>query len=266
MHLELAASLSTDDYILALKRFISRRGKPAEILSDNGKNFVGAEKEMRSLFDKNDTQDIINYAINNNIKFTFIPPYCPHFGGLWEAGVKSCKYHLRRVVGNTNLTYEEFSTVLAQTEAILNSRPLSALSTDPNDLTPLTPAHFLIGRPLTAPACQDMTATPSHRLLRYGLIEKMRQDLWKRWAKEYVSELQTRTKWYTNKGDVKLNTLVLIKDDNMPPLCWKMGRIVRVYPGADGISRVADLRTSTGITRRGFSKICPLPVSPTDSD
>lgn len=265
IHLELVTSLSTNDYLLALKRFISRRGKPAEIMSDNGKNFVGAEKEFVS-FIENNSKDINDFASNNNIKFSFIPPYAPHFGGLWEAGVKSCKHHLRRVVGGTNLTYEEFSTVLAQTEAILNSRPLTALSTDPNDLQPLTPAHFLIGRPLTAPACQDLTATPTHRLQRYDVIEQIRQGFWKRWASEYVSELQTRTKWKSNQHSLTLNQLALIKEENLPPLRWKLGRIVRIHPGADGISRVADLLTASGVTRRAFSKICPLPSPLSVSD
>ena len=234
-------------------------------MSDNGKNFVGAEKEFVS-FIENNSKDINDFASNNNIKFSFIPPYAPHFGGLWEAGVKSCKHHLRRVVGGTNLTYEEFSTVLAQTEAILNSRPLTALSTDPNDLQPLTPAHFLIGRPLTAPACQDLTATPTHRLQRYDVIEQIRQGFWKRWASEYVSELQTRTKWKSNQHSLTLNQLALIKEENLPPLRWKLGRIVRIHPGADGISRVADLLTASGVTRRAFSKICPLPSPLSVSD
>ena len=265
IHLELVTSLSTKDYLLALKRFISRRGKPAEIMSDNGRNFVGAEKEFVT-FIKNNSKDVNDFASNNNIKFSFIPPYAPHFGGLWEAGVKSCKHHLRRVVGGINLTYEEFSTVLAQTEAILNSRPLTALSTDPNDLQPLTPAHFLIGRPLTTPACPDLTATPTNRLQRYDVIEKVRQGFWKRWASEYVSELQKRTKWKNNQDSLTLNQLVLIKDDNLPPLRWNLGRIVRIHPGADGISRVADLLTASGVTRRAFSKICPLPSPLSSSD
>ncbi|XP_047040800.1 uncharacterized protein LOC124645101 [Helicoverpa zea] len=261
IHLELVTSLSTKDYILALKRFISRRGKPAEIMSDNATNFVGAEREFVS-FIENNSSDIDDFTSNNNIKFSFIPPYAPHFGGLWEAGVKSCKHHLRRVIGSANLTYEELSTVLAQIEAILNSRPLTALSTDPNDLQPLTPAHFLIGRPLTAPACRDLTEISIHRLMRYDVIGQMRQIFWKRWAKEYVAELQTRTKWKTRQDSLAINQLALIKDDNLPPLKWKLGRIIRMYPGTDGISRVADLLTSSGITRRAFSKICPLPVSP----
>ncbi|XP_028030693.1 uncharacterized protein LOC114243410 [Bombyx mandarina] len=132
------------------------------------------------------------------------------------------------------------------------------MSADPNDLRPLSPGHFLIGRPLTAPACSDLTATASHRLTRYDRVEQIRQQFWQRWSKEYISELQTRTKWKTDKKDIVPNTLVLIKEDNLPPLKWRLGRVQQTFPGKDGISRVANLKTATGIIQRAYSKICPL--------
>lgn len=264
IHLELVSSLSSDDYILALKRFISRRGKPLEIFSDNGKNFVGAEKEFPLLSEHNRNK-IINLAANDGITFKFIPPYAPHFGGLWEAGVKSCKHHLRRILGNSKLTYEEFGTVLVQIEAVLNSRPMSSLSTDPTDYLPLTPAHFLIGRPLTAPAAADITGVQTNRLSRYDRVEQLRQNFWKRWSSEYVTDLQVRTKWKTNVNDIKLDSLVLIKEDHQPPLKWRLGRIIRVFPGKDGVARVAEIKTSNGTVQRAFSKICPLPAQEEES-
>ncbi|KAL0860033.1 hypothetical protein ABMA27_010348 [Loxostege sticticalis] len=167
IHLELVTSLSSQSYILAMKRFISRRGKPYQIFSDNGRNF-----------------SIIDYASDNHIRFRFCPPYAPHFAGLAEAGVKSCKHHISRVVGNVHMTYEEFGTVLVQIEAVLNSRPMCPLSSDPNDYSPLTPAHFTIGRPLTAPAERDVTAATTHALNRYQRIEQLRQTFWRRWSTE----------------------------------------------------------------------------------
>lgn len=256
IHLELVTSLSSDAYLMALKRFISRRGKPAQIFSDNGKTFVGALKEFSKFLTSNQ-DNIKNYTASESISFKFIPPYSPHFGGLWEAGVKSVKHHLRRVI-NSNLTYEEFSTLLAQIESILNSRPLYPLSSDPNDFLPLTPAHFLIGRPLVAPACEDITHESTPPIIRYKRIEQMRQMFWKRWSKEYISELQKRTKWQENKGTLKPDTLVIIKEDNVPPLKWSLGRIIHTYDGQDGTSRVADVKTAKGIIKRSYPKLCPL--------
>lgn len=260
IHLELVSDLSSDAYLLALKRFISRRGKPSEIFSDNGRNFVGLVNDF-SKFLNSCSERIKDYVASQSIKFHFIPPYACHFGGFWEAGVKSCKHHLRRVVGNAHLTYEEFNTVLIQIEAVLNSRPISPLSPDPEDLQPLSPGHFLVGRSLTAPVSEDLTDMPAQLLTRYQRVEQMRQHFWTRWSKEYVSELQTRTKWKQTTSDLSQHTLVLIKDENLPPLKWSLGRIIKTFPGHDGISRVADIKTSAGIVRRAFSKICPLPVN-----
>ncbi|XP_047993921.1 uncharacterized protein LOC125232335 [Leguminivora glycinivorella] len=171
-------------------------------------------------------------------------------------------YNNNKVHCNAHLTYEEFSTALSQIEAVLNSRPLYAMSSDPHDFLPLSPAHFLVGRTLTSPASEDLQHAPAHRLNRYQMVEKIRQHFWARWSKEYVSELQTRSKWRTHCEDLKPNTLVLIKDDNLPPLKWQLGRIVKTIPGKDGVSRVADIRTASGIIRRAYTKICPLVSQP----
>ncbi|XP_077262511.1 uncharacterized protein LOC143897575 [Temnothorax americanus] len=130
--------------------------------SDNGINFVGANRELKELaqFLASETNSIEKGINEIGINWHFIPAHSPHFGGLWEAGVKSTKYHLRRVAGNAILTFEELYTLLAQVEALLNSRPLTPMSSDPNDLIPLTPAYFLIGRTLTAPP--DPTLTDVH--------------------------------------------------------------------------------------------------------
>ncbi|XP_041980987.1 uncharacterized protein LOC121734441 [Aricia agestis] len=126
------------------------------------------------------------------------------------------------------------------------------------DYYPLSPGHFLIGRPLTAPVCEDdLQHLPVHRLSRYQRVEQLRQQFWTRWASEYISELQIRAKWREN-AELKPDTLVLIKDVALPPLKWQLGRVVRTIPGDDGIARVADIRTASGVIRRSYTKICPL--------
>ncbi|XP_049868956.1 uncharacterized protein LOC126368838 [Pectinophora gossypiella] len=263
IHLELVGDLTSNTFLLALRRFISRRGKPINIYSDNGTSFVGAYNEL-SQFLKTHCNSLAEDVANDGVNFHFIPAYAPHFGGLWEAGVKSTKFHLRRVLGVCNLTYEELNSTLIQIEAILNSRPLTPPSSDPDDLTPLTPGHFIIGRPLTALPVPDLQDRAMNHLTRFQRTEQLRQQFWARWSIEYVAELQHRTKWRTNQHSLQLDSLVLIKEDHLPPLKWKLGRVVAVHPGSDGINRVADVRTTTGVVRRAFSKICPLPVSTND--
>ncbi|CAK1588736.1 unnamed protein product [Parnassius mnemosyne] len=258
VHVELTGDLTSNNYLSALRRFISRRGKPKHIYSDNGTSFVGAYNEI-GRFIKDNCNSLSENLAQENINFHFIPPQAPHFGGLWEAGVKSIKYHLRRILGNCNLTYEELNTVLVQIEGVLNSRPLTPLSTDPDDLLPLTPGHFLIGRPINSLPSQNYEEVPSSRLSRYQRIQQLRQHFWRRWSKEYLSELQQRSKWRSNADTLGTGDLVVLKEDNLPPLKWRLGRITAFHPGADGINRVADIRTATGIVRRPFCKICPLP-------
>ncbi|XP_045777393.1 uncharacterized protein LOC123875556 isoform X2 [Maniola jurtina] len=258
MHIELVGDLTSNNFLSAARRFMSRRGKSKNWYTDNGSSFIGAFNEI-SKFLKSNCSSLSEDIANEGVNFHFLAPYAAHQGGLWEAGVKSVKFHLQRVLGNCHLTYEELNTVLVQIEAILNSRPLTPLSTEPDDLMPLTPGHFIIGRPLTSLPAPNYVNSATSQLTRYQRLEQLRQHFWARWSKEYIAELQKRGKWRTGQGALKVNGLVLLKDDQLPPLKWKLGRIVTLYPGADGISRVADIRTSTGIVRRAFSKICPLP-------
>ncbi|XP_036342702.1 uncharacterized protein LOC118751981, partial [Rhagoletis pomonella] len=117
--------------------------------SDNGTNFVGAEKELRIAFQRCISDDKLqSFFADSNIEWRFNPPAAPHMGGYWEAGVKRIKYHLKRVLGETLLSYEEFNTVLTDVEACVNSRPLCDISSDAGDLEVLTPGHFIVGEPL----------------------------------------------------------------------------------------------------------------------
>lgn len=262
IHFEVVTDLTTDAMIAALKRFCSRRGKPSTICTDNATNFKGASSELKRLYNliKNPNEDVINYLSNEEIAWKFIPPNSPNFGGLWEAGVKSFKYHLKRAVGNSHLTLEQFLTVTAQIEAILNSRPLTPLSSDPNDFAVLTPGHFLIGRPLTSIAEQDVTAKPDNYLSQWKLLSKFVQNIWKKWKLDYLNNLQARNKWQFAKENVKPNAMVLLKDDHSPPCQWTVGRIQEIIKGSDDKVRVAIVKTPNGTFKRAISKLCLLPM------
>ncbi|GFW89798.1 integrase catalytic domain-containing protein [Trichonephila clavipes] len=151
-HLEIVSYLTTDAFLATLKRFVARRGKCATISSDNAKNFVGANRELKRLHNllKFPEEKLSSYISSEGISWNFMPPRAPNFGGLWEAGVKSFKFYLKRAVGNLKMTLEEFLTIITQIEGILNSRPITPLSEDIDDLEVLTPRHFLIGRPITS--------------------------------------------------------------------------------------------------------------------
>lgn len=166
------------------------------------------------------------------------------------------------MLGKTILSFEEFHTVLVLTENCLNSRPLTPISDDPNDLLPLTPNHFLFGgRPCNLPE-QDYTSTPQNRLKSYELLLRLRQDIWKRWQLEYFNNLQQRQKWNKDGSNpIKIGDLVLIKADGMAPSQWLTGRVCDVFPGRDDIVRVANVKTISGILKRPINKLCLLPIN-----
>jgi transposase InsO family protein len=182
IHIELVTDLSKEAYIAALNRFVARRGKPQSILYDNGTNFVVTSNELkRFLHDANIAFEIEQQGI----KFDFTPPYSPHFNSIAEVAVRSTKYHLKRMLGMSNFTYEEMYTCLCQIEAVLNSRPITPLFSDLSDLTTLTPSHFLIGRSLMSIPHPQVPDIQINRLERYRRIELVKQHFWHSFAAEY---------------------------------------------------------------------------------
>jgi hypothetical protein len=132
---------------------------------------------------------------------------------------------LLRVLGTHTFSYEEMTTLLSGVEAVLNSRPLSPLSTDPHDLDCLSPGHFLIGQPLLA-VPPRVNIDSGHTIVnRWKLLDQCHQSFWRRWSNEYLHTLQIRHKWSTNKSNIKIDDLVLIRE-HLPPLEWRLGRVV----------------------------------------
>ena len=262
IHIELVTSLSTDAFLAALRRFTARRGKPQTIFSDNGTNFQGAAHQLRAVYSmlhSSQMAAVKDHLTSEGTTWKFIPPHGPHHGGLWEAAVKSLKHHLRRALGTTIASYEELVTLLTEIEACLNSRPLCTLSTDPHSSTYLTPGHFLIGAPLVQLPSVDITEVQLNRLTRWQQFQKQSQTFWKHWSADYLHELQQRQKWQRSSSNLQLGQVVLLKDDNTPPLHWPTAIIKDVHPGADQKIRVVSVKTTTGVFKRPISKICPLP-------
>ncbi|CAL1672294.1 unnamed protein product [Lasius platythorax] len=266
IHLELVTDYSTEAFIAAFKRFTARRGICATLKSDCGTNFKGADSELKNLFAASSQElgDLANLLANDGTQWLFNPPASPHFGGQWEAGVKSVKYHLRRVVGDKLLTYEEMNTLLIQIESVLNSRPLSPLSEDPEDLEALTPGHFLTGSALKTIPEPSLLSVKCSRLSRWQLTQQMLESFWTRWSKECLQRHLAMYKWNKTSPSLREGSLVLVVDERYPPSKWPLGRIIQTHPGTDGQVRVVSIKTQSSIIKRPVVKISPLPI-PTSS-
>ncbi|BET00044.1 Pao retrotransposon peptidase [Nesidiocoris tenuis] len=264
IHLELASNLTTECFLAAFRRFLSRRGPCHRICSDQGTNFIGAKNFLSDLYRftaSSEFNDAIGSELSHRrIEWKLNPPAAPHFGGIWEANVRSVKTHLVKLIGSQLLTYEEFATVLAQVEAVLNSRPLSVLSADPGAPAALTPAHFLtMGPPLDHLPIEDFAGVPVNRLGHFQLVSAIVKGFWKRWQQEYLHTLQNRRKWTTDAPPVSEGTVVVIMKEDVPPLRWPLAVIKRLCPGPDGVPRVAIVKTTNGELTRPLVRLCPLP-------
>ncbi|XP_065365574.1 uncharacterized protein LOC135958605 [Calliphora vicina] len=184
----------------------------------------------------------------------------PHMGGLWEAGVKSFKAHFRKTAGCHKYTHEELSTLLSKIESCLNSRPISPVSTDPTDLCALTPGHFLIGSPILAPIDPQVNDSSVSITNRWQKLKLVHQNFCQRWKNEYLKELHKRIKWQRPEQNLQEGSLVVIRDENLPPNSWRLGRVTKIYSGSDNRVRVAEVFTQRGIIKRPIVKLILLPT------
>ncbi len=185
------------------------------------------------------------------------PPRAPHFGGLWEAGVKAVKTLLRKMVGSHILTFQELATVLTEAEAILNSRPLTPLSsTSVDDDLVLTAGHFLIGRPLKAlPVTAVDDTCKISTLRRWNLVKRLQHDLWIAWSARYLQSLLERTKWSKPSRNFQPGDVVLLKDEVLKHRGWPLARVLKTYPGDDGLVRAVDLRCQGKTYKRSTHRL-----------
>ena len=259
VHLEVVETAETDTFINALRRFVNRRGSPLVIYSDNGTNFKGASAELAEFRESLDKKKIETFCADVSIKWIFNPPSAPHMGGIWERLVRSTKEVLMGLVNEKTLTDDQLYTVLTEVESILNSRPITHLSDDVNDLEPITPNHILLGlhKKWSSIATSNERDVVSRK--KWRQVQAISKMFWSRWQKEYLPEITKRSKW-TEKtnGSFKEGELVLVLDDMTRKGSWNLGRLTELKVSDDGIVRVVKVKTKNGTYTRPVAKIAKL--------
>ena len=261
VHIEVAQSLDTDSCLQAISRFIARRGKPRVIWSDNGTNFVGANREFREYIELWNQSCIEEKLAQEHIEWKFNPPGAPHFGGVWERLIRSCKKAMINILGSRRLTDETLSTTMCMVEQVLNARPLTPVSNDANDLEALTPNHFLIGRPnVNLPKCVHAATNVDYRKA-YRNSELYTDLIWQRWLKEYLPQFNLRQKWFKeNDEQISVDDLVWIVNTDLRRSQYELGRVKEIYTASDGNVRSALVRTIKGEYKRPVVKLIPLGI------
>lgn len=246
VHIEMAYSLTTDSFLNAFRRFLSRRGNVKFVRSDNGTNLTSGYDELCSSLKQWNDAVIQNWMLQQEIDWCFQPPSSSNFGGAVEREVRSIRKVLNGLMNEQPLRLddEQLSTLFCEVEAILNCKPLTEISQDPDDLNALTPNHLLLlhSGVTFPPGLFSINDTFTRR--RWRQVQYLADQFWNRYRKEYLPLLQMRQKWFYPNYNYKVGDLVLLTDQMLPRNQWSLGRITEVYPDKYGYVRVVKLKVA----------------------
>ena len=261
VHIEVADSMSTDSFICALRRFVSRRGDVRVLRSDRGTNFTGADRELRDevrkLREKNDR--IQRAALDMKIDWKFNPPHASHFGGAWERQIRTVRKILNALLTEQAFTDETLHTLLCEVECIMNNRPLTPVSADHRDELPLTPNHLLHLRCIHLPSSDTPGDGDLAGRRHWKQAAYLADQFWRRWRREYLPLLQERAGRCTRSTtNLKPGDIVLLVDDTVPRGTWPLGRVEAARRGSDGRVRSVHVRVRGTTYERPVNKVVKI--------
>lgn len=248
VHVETANSLTTDSFINALRRFVAIRGPLRLLRSDQGTNFVGAERELREALLEMDQNKVRQFLTKEGcdyvIEVKMNVPSASHRGGVWERQIKSVRGILASLLlqAGSQLNDESLRTLLCECMAIINSRPLTVDNlNDPMSLTPLTPNHLLTAKSkLILPPPGEFQRCDLYSQKHWRRVQYLANLFWSRWRKNYLQILQLRHKWVHPRRNLREGDLVIVKDVNLPRCQWQIARVCTAY--MDGDNQVRKVR------------------------
>ena len=259
VHIEKLNSLETDSFINGFRRFMARRGTPVKVWSDNGTNFVGGCPEIVKCLQQLDEEKIRRFGLENEVEWNFNPPHASHMGGVWERQIRTIRKILASLLNkhSDKLTDEVLETFFCEVEAMINSRPLTKMSEDVSDESTLSPAQLLLLNEELRDFPGKFTKDDKYKQ-RWKFVQYLANQFWKRWLREYIPELQKRSKWCSKQENIKVGDVVLLKEENTPRFLWPMGLIVEVKEGRDKLIRTVKVKTKSTVLIRPVSKVVKL--------
>lgn len=262
--LDLVEDLTAESFLAAFRRFCARYNTPKTVWTDNALYFQKGEKLINKILAQS---PVLSHLEQNHIKWKYSPVQSPWHGSIYERCIKTVKDCLKKSIGFRQLNFFELLTLLAEIENIVNNRPLTYVDSELNSLEPLTPNHLLKGR-LNTGLPEDIDPEDIDFIDRDMLLEKLKNRLkakkhfTERWTNEYLLSLRQFHNDNVGFWDnlIKVGDIVLIHNTT-PRLSWALGRVIELLTGEDGVSRVARLKTATGVTTRDITLLYPLETS-----
>ena len=195
---------------------------------------------------------------SHGVKWHFNPHLGPHFSGVHEIMIKAAKKAIYAILGSADITDEELLSAVVGAEGLINSRPLTYQSSDPANLTPLTPNHFLHGQLGGRFSPDSVDSEAFNRRKRWRRAKELVRHFWHRWLQEWIPSLSASKKWCGDQVDLKVGDVVIVMSPDTPRGKWPLGRIVKVLPRKDSRVRIVDVQVGKTLLRRPIVKLCPL--------
>ena len=270
VHLELTRSLSTQAFLLSFRRFVSRRGLPSVLISDNATTFKSASKEVEQICRSKEVQD---FLVGRGVTWQYIVERAPWWGGFWERLVRSVKIVLKKILGRATLDYDELLTVLVEIEGIINARPITYVYDDEESVSyALSPSQLINGRRICSrPNSQhyEIVSTNASLTKRARRHKHILCQFTTRWRKEYLRNLRENAQVNGKRQkteQLKEGDIVIVKNDKTNRNFWRLGKIDELISGDDGMVRAAKVRVSnengkSDVLRRSIQHLVPLEVS-----
>lgn len=258
VHLEVIEALSTSSFICALRRFLAVRGPVKHFRSDRGTNFVGAVKELQI---ESSNSELKGFLQNQGCTWTFNAPHSSHMGGVWERMIGIARRILEALLTKTptRLTHEVLTTLMAEVMAIMNSRPLTPISTDASMPQVLSPAMLLTQKASVAPAPPGNFELGHLHKNQWRQVQMLADSFWKRWKQEYLSTLQPRRKWTEERNSIQEGDVVMLKNGEAKRSEWPVGLVTKTVASSDGKIRKVIVKTAKqGTVREYLRPICDI--------
>ena len=265
IHIEVSHSLTTDSFLCAQRRFISRRGKPIKICSDCGTNFVGAAKVLQDHLKHFNQERVQKFFSEREIEWSFNPPTASHMDGAWERMIRSILRILAALMTTQTLTDEVLTTLMAEVEGIINARPLVPVTMDSKNDEPLTPNQLLLlhGNPYLPPGLFEKGDSYGKR--RWAQVQYLAEQFWSRWVDEFLPNLTLRQKWFKTINNLQVDNVVLLVKSMQHRSKWLMGRVTGVFPDKKGKVKTVVVHTKNGTLVRPITKLCVILNKDTNS-